>query len=112
MGGLPATGATARCLTVRPTLRRRTCIASCKGGRVKRRRRSVDTPLKKRRQTRPGDVLVEAPSMHVRNAKYSFSGHQTFPFRYTWLPKGVHALRRDPTVFSKPDAMVELGVGK
>ena len=24
--------------------------------------------------------------------KPSFSGHQTFPFRYTWLKKGVDAI--------------------
>lgn len=41
----------------------------------------------------------------------SFSGHQTFPFRYTWLKKGVDAVS-DPTVFSSEDASVTLGVGK
>ena len=42
----------------------------------------------------------------------SFSGHQTFPFRYTWLKKGVDAVVEDPTVFSSEDASVTLGVGK
>ena len=42
----------------------------------------------------------------------SFSGHQTFPFRYTWLKKGVDAVREDPTVFSSEGASVILGVGK
>ena len=42
----------------------------------------------------------------------SFSGHQTFPFRYTWLKKGVDAVTKDPTVFSSEDASVTLGVGK
>ena len=42
----------------------------------------------------------------------SFSGHQTFPFRYTWLKKGVEAVTEDPTVFSSDDASVSLGVGK
>ena len=42
----------------------------------------------------------------------SFSGHQTFPFRYTWLKKGVDAVAEDPTVFSSEDASVTLGVGK
>lgn len=42
----------------------------------------------------------------------SFSGHQTFPFRYTWLKKGVDAVIEDPTVFSSKDASVTLGVGK
>lgn len=43
---------------------------------------------------------------------YSFSGHQTFPFRYTWLPKAVRALQQDPEVFGREDALVVLGVGK
>lgn len=42
----------------------------------------------------------------------SFSGHESFPFRYTWLKKGVEAVRNDPRVFGREDAMVELGVGK
>ena len=42
----------------------------------------------------------------------SFSGHQTFPFRYTWLKKGVDAVRNDSTVFSSENASVTLGVGK
>ena len=42
----------------------------------------------------------------------SFSGHQTFPFRYTWLKKGVDAVIDDPTIFSSEYASVTLGVGK
>ncbi len=42
----------------------------------------------------------------------SFSGHQTFPFRYTWLKKGVDAVMHNPSVFSDKDASVILGVGK
>lgn len=42
----------------------------------------------------------------------SFSGHQTFPFRYTWLKKGVDAVVENPNVFSSEDAFVTLGVGK
>ena len=42
----------------------------------------------------------------------SFSGHQTFPFRYTWLKKGIDAVIADPTVFSSENASVTLGVGK
>lgn len=44
--------------------------------------------------------------------KYSFSGHETFPFRYTWLPKGVRHLRDHPYLFVSEDALVALGVGK
>ena len=42
----------------------------------------------------------------------SFAGHETFPFRYTWLKKGVDNVRKDPEVFGKEDAMVTFGVGK
>lgn len=42
----------------------------------------------------------------------SFSGHETFTFRYPWLKKGIDGLGRDPDIFLKDDAIVELGVGK
>jgi len=42
----------------------------------------------------------------------SFSGHETFPFRYTWLKKAVDRVREEPTVFGLDDAMVRFGVGK
>ena len=42
----------------------------------------------------------------------SFSGHETFPFRYPWLKKGVDAVSDDPEVFLREDAIVTLGVGK
>ena len=44
--------------------------------------------------------------------KPSFSGHETFPFRYTWLKKGVDAVKADPAVFSSDRATITLGVGK
>jgi hypothetical protein len=44
---------------------------------------------------------------------YRFSGHETFPCRYTWLPKAVQSLTRDALLFRNEDqAMVRLGVGK
>lgn len=44
---------------------------------------------------------------------YRFSGHETFPCRYAWLPKAVSHLRKNPRLFSdEDDAMVRLGVGK
>lgn len=42
----------------------------------------------------------------------SFSGHESFPFRHTWLTKGVTACERNPAIFRNEGAMVELGVGK
>jgi hypothetical protein len=44
--------------------------------------------------------------------KYSFSGHETFPFRYAWLPKGVRRVQKFPDLFVREDAIVILGVGK
>ena len=44
--------------------------------------------------------------------KPSFSGHETFPFRYTWLKKGVDAVTTDSTVFTSDRATITLGVGK
>jgi len=44
---------------------------------------------------------------------YRISGHESFPCRYTWLPKAVRGLNADPTLFSDDErAMVTLGVGK
>ena len=47
------------------------------------------------------------------SSKYRFSGHETFPCRYAWLPKAVKALRDDELIFSKMDeAIVLMGLGK
>jgi len=48
--------------------------------------------------------------MELLTAK--FSGHQSFPFRNTWLTKGVVHCAEKPSVFREPDALVTLGVGK
>ena len=44
--------------------------------------------------------------------KPSFSGHETFPFRYTWLKKGVDAVTKNPAIFTSDRATITLGVGK
>lgn len=45
---------------------------------------------------------------------YRISGHESFPCRYTWLPKAVRGLQEDPRLFADGDdgAMVTLGLGK
>ena len=44
---------------------------------------------------------------------YKFSGHETFPCRYSWLPKAAQEIVNKPALFSnEDDAMVTLGVGK
>lgn len=48
----------------------------------------------------------------TKRPKGSFSGHETFPFRYTWLTKAVHELAVNPDAFRGDEAMVKLGVGK
>jgi hypothetical protein len=44
--------------------------------------------------------------------QHSFSGHETFPFRYPWLKKGFDAVRQAPYVFLSDEAITTLGVGK
>ncbi len=44
--------------------------------------------------------------------EFTFGRHETFPFRYGWLQKGVEAARLDPDAFTADDATVRLGVGK
>lgn len=44
---------------------------------------------------------------------YRFSGHETFPCRYAWLPKAVRAIEEDSRILGDDErAMVALGVGK
>lgn len=51
-----------------------------------------------------------AIACNVVDKNYRISGHETFPCRYTWLPKAVRGMKE---LFSDDeDAMVALGVGK
>jgi len=44
---------------------------------------------------------------------YKFSGHETFPLRYAWLPKAFSILNTCPKAFADDEqAMVSLGIGK
>ncbi|MEX1096284.1 MAG: DUF4007 family protein [Planctomycetales bacterium] len=44
---------------------------------------------------------------------FRFSGHETFPCRYAWLPKAYGAIAADHQAFADEDnAMINLGVGK
>jgi len=52
-------------------------------------------------------AMPPAPPLHG-----NFSGHETFPFRYAWLKKGIDGIARRADIFLHDDAMVELGVGK
>src|SRR6185295_6636724 len=50
--------------------------------------------------------------LHAPESPVFFGGHETFPFRYGWLKKGVDAVSRQNTFFSSDRAMIGLGVGK
>jgi hypothetical protein len=51
--------------------------------------------------------------MNAAMPPYRIAGHESFPCRYTWLPKAVRGLRDNPRLFSDEDrAMVDLGLGK
>lgn len=45
-------------------------------------------------------------------AMVQFSGHETFPLRFLWLPKAVRGAVEDPGVFGSPDAIARFGVGR
>lgn len=44
--------------------------------------------------------------------RLSFSGHETFPLRFSWLRKAVEAVEENPKTFSADDAIATFGVGK
>jgi hypothetical protein len=50
--------------------------------------------------------------MRLKSSDVSFGRHESFPLRFGWLTKGLHALYEDPHVFEREDATVVLGVGK
>lgn len=50
--------------------------------------------------------------MFLNAEKVAFGRHETFPLRFSWLPKGFLALEQDPKVFESDDATVRLGVGR
>ena len=50
--------------------------------------------------------------MSIVSDRLVLSGHQSFPLRYSWLPKMAAAVSADSLLFRREDAMVGLGVGK
>jgi Protein of unknown function (DUF4007) len=49
----------------------------------------------------------------VSDLVYRFSGHESFPCRYAWIPKAVEAISANPEIFGDvEEAMVRLGLGK
>jgi hypothetical protein len=42
----------------------------------------------------------------------NFSGHESFPLRFSWLSKGYKSICDDSRFFGHDDSMIDLGVGK
>ena len=61
-------------------------------------------------------MMLNSPPISPANRGTSthgtFSGHETFVFRYGWLKKGLDGLRERPDIFSADEAVARLGVGK
>lgn len=50
--------------------------------------------------------------MYFDPKKVAFSRHESFALRFGWLTKGIHEFSINDNVFSDPDSVVTLGVGK
>jgi hypothetical protein len=50
--------------------------------------------------------------IHLNPERTAFGRHETFHLRFGWLTKGHQAWFKNPEVFEREDATVELGVGK
>lgn len=82
-------------------------------------RRNIHSRMK-RKKAKGGRVRHKRPIPSgaermpvVAEKRYRISGHESFPFRYTWLPKAVRGLQKNPKLFADDAvAMVDLGVGK
>lgn len=55
------------------------------------------------------NALVPPPTLPLHP---TFSGHETFAFRYGWLKKGADVIMEQPDLFGRDEAMAALGVGK
>ena len=57
--------------------------------------------------------MIEGALISSPNEVLRFSGHESFAFRYAWLPKAYRAIKADPAAFvDEQAAMVDLGIGK
>lgn len=46
-------------------------------------------------------TLLSVPPQSSRRIQGSFSGHETFPFRYAWLKKGFEGLLKQADIFQR-----------
>ncbi len=44
--------------------------------------------------------------------RFSFSGHETFPLRFSWMTKAVESIDDDPYILGSDEAIATFGVGK
>jgi len=56
--------------------------------------------------------MSQVTAIQDHTTRVRFSGHESFPLRFSWLAKGVRFCKSKPSGFSDPEAMVALGVGK
>lgn len=74
------------------------------------KRRPIQTRHRQRGIISSRDNRIEIKPV---DTPYRISGHESFPCRYTWLPKTMRGLQGNPKLFSDDEsAMVSLGVGK
>ncbi|MBI2830764.1 MAG: DUF4007 family protein [Chloroflexi bacterium] len=69
----------------------------------------------KQERTKPQTVVspsVKESSLSDLPFGKSFAGHETFPFRFGWLKKGVDAVQTTSNIFQRDEAIIRLGVGK
>lgn len=50
--------------------------------------------------------------MDLKPDKTAFGRHESFALRYGWLTKGFQAFQQENKIFSSPDSIITLGVGK
>ncbi|MCZ4373816.1 DUF4007 family protein [Vibrio diazotrophicus] len=50
--------------------------------------------------------------MKLNKKDSAFGRHETFPLRYSWLPKGYQEFKKNPKIFESDESTVRLGVGK
>ena len=60
-----------------------------------------------------GTMAASAVEPRPDAINYRYSGHETFPCRYAWLPKAFKEILRDSSALADDEeAMIALGVGK
>ena len=50
--------------------------------------------------------------MIFNSSSVAFGRNETFSLRYNWIYKGLSALKENKDIFTSPDALNKLGVGK